>query len=61
VFVWNYQSQEDIRCLPKVDSALLAESLKGEVDVYVQAVMTDAPDRQWIAGSEEQVSVLSAG
>lgn len=48
---------------PRVDPAQLAESLKGEVDAYFQAVMTavnDAPDGQWIAGSEEQVRDLSA-
>jgi len=48
---------------PKVVPVQLAESLKVEADAYFQAVMTavnDAPDGQWIAGSEEQVRDLSA-
>ncbi len=48
---------------PKVDSAQLADALKHEFDAYARAVMdavNDAPDGQWIGGSEEQVRDLSA-
>lgn len=48
---------------PKVDPAQLVDALKQEFDAYAQAVMTavnDAPDGQWIGGSEEQVRELSA-
>ena len=48
---------------PRVDAGELANALKNEFDAYAQAVMTvvnDAPDGQWIGGSEEQVRELSA-
>ena len=48
---------------PKVDPTQLADALKDEFDAYVQAVMTavnEAPDGQWIGGSEEQVRDLAA-
>jgi GTP cyclohydrolase I len=41
----------------------LVESMKDEIEQYVKEVMAavnDAPDGEWIAGSEERVRNLSA-
>ena len=48
---------------PKVDPEQLPEALRNEFDMYARAVMqavNEAPDGQWIGGSEEQVRDLSA-
>jgi len=47
----------------RVSPQQFAESMKREFEEYAQRVMeavNDAPDGQWIAGSEEQVRELSA-
>jgi len=43
---------------PKVHPEEFIESMRGEVEQYLKQVMeavNDAPDGNWIAGSEEQV------
>ena len=48
---------------PKVDPKQFVESCREEMEAHLQAVMqavNDAPDGEWIAGSEEQVRDLSA-
>jgi hypothetical protein len=48
---------------PKVLPQQFAESMKQEFEEFAKQVMeavNDAPDGQWIAGSEEQVRDLSA-
>lgn len=43
---------------PKVSPEAFAESMREEVDQYLKQMMqavNDAPDGNWIAGSEEQV------
>ena len=48
---------------PKVDPKQFVESFREEMEAHLQAVMqavNDAPDGEWIAGSEEQVRDLSA-
>jgi hypothetical protein len=48
---------------PKVPPQAFAESMRGEMEQYVQQVMeavNDAPDGAWIAGSEEQVREITA-
>jgi hypothetical protein len=48
---------------PKVSPQQFAESMKQEFEEFAKQVMeavNDAPDGQWIAGSEEQVRDLSA-
>ena len=48
---------------PRVSPQQFAESMKGEFEEFAKQVMevvNDAPDGQWIAGSEEQVRDLSA-
>jgi len=48
---------------PRVSPEQFAESMKQEFEQYAKEVMeavNDAPDGQWIAGSEEQVRQLSA-
>ena len=48
---------------PQVSPQQFAESMKGEFEEFAKQVMeavNDAPDGQWIAGSEEQVRDLSA-
>jgi hypothetical protein len=48
---------------PRVSPQQFAESMKEEVEEFAKQVMeavNDAPDGQWIAGSEEQVRNLCA-
>ena len=48
---------------PRVSPQQFAESMKGEFEEFAKQVMeavNDAPDGEWIAGSEEQVRDLSA-
>ena len=48
---------------PRVSPQQFAESMKQEFEEFAKEVMeavNDAPDGQWIAGSEEQVRDLSA-
>jgi len=48
---------------PRVSPQQFAESMKQEVEEFAKQVMeavNDAPDGQWIAGSEEQVRDLCA-
>jgi hypothetical protein len=48
---------------PRVPPQQLAESMKQEFEEFASKVMdavNDAPDGQWIAGSEEQVRDLCA-
>jgi sugar-specific transcriptional regulator TrmB len=48
---------------PRVPPEELVESMKDEIEQYVKEVMTavnEAPDGEWIAGSEERVRNLSA-
>jgi hypothetical protein len=48
---------------PRVSPEQFAESMKQEFEQFAKEVMeavNDAPDGQWIAGSEEQVRELSA-
>jgi hypothetical protein len=48
---------------PRVSSQEFADSMKQEFEEFAKRVMdavNDAPDGQWIAGSEEQVRDLSA-
>jgi hypothetical protein len=48
---------------PRVPPQEFAESMKQEFEEFAKEVMeavNDAPDGQWIAGSEEQVRDLSA-
>ena len=48
---------------PRVSPQQFAESMKQEIEQYVKEVMeavNQAPDGEWIAGSEEQVRDLSA-
>jgi hypothetical protein len=48
---------------PRVPPEQLVESMKEEVEQYVKEVMetvNQAPDGEWIAGSEERVRNLSA-
>ena len=48
---------------PRVPSQQFAESMKQEFEEFATQVMdavNDAPDGQWIAGSEEQVRDLCA-
>lgn len=48
---------------PRVSPEQFAESMKPEFEQFAKEVMeavNDAPDGQWIAGSEEQVRDLSA-
>jgi hypothetical protein len=47
----------------RVSPQQFAESMKGEFEEFAKQVMeavNDAPDGQWIAGSEEQVRELCA-
>jgi len=44
---------------PKVDPKQFVESFRVEMEAHLQAV-NEAPDGEWIAGSEEQVRDLSA-
>ena len=48
---------------PRVSPQQFAESMRQEFEEFAKEVMeavNDAPDGQWIAGSEEQVRDLSA-
>lgn len=48
---------------PKVAPASLVSALEQEMQQYLHSVMravNDAPDGEWISGSEEQVRDLSA-
>ena len=48
---------------PRVSPQQFAESMKGEFEEFARDVMeavNNAPDGQWIAGSEEQVRDLCA-
>ncbi len=48
---------------PRVPPEQFAESMKQEMEKYLKEVMdavNQAPDGQWIAGSEERVRDLSA-
>lgn len=48
---------------PRVSPEQFAESMKQEFEQFAKEVMeavNDAPDGQWIVGSEEQVRQLSA-
>ncbi len=49
--------------VPKVSPKQLSEALRTETESFVESVMeavNEAPDGEWIAGSEEQVRDLSA-
>ena len=48
---------------PKVSPDVFVESMRDEVEEYLKQIMeavNDAPDGNWIAGSEEQVRDISA-
>jgi hypothetical protein len=48
---------------PRVSPQQFAESMKDDIEQFAKQVMeavNDAPDGEWIAGSEEQVRDLSA-
>jgi hypothetical protein len=48
---------------PKVSPEAFAESMRGEVEQHLKEMMqavNDAPDGNWIAGSEEQVRDIAA-
>ena len=48
---------------PRVSPEEFVESMRGEVDEYLTQIMeavNEAPDGEWIAGSEEQVRDLAA-
>jgi hypothetical protein len=48
---------------PRVPPEQFVESMKGEMEQYLREVMeavNQAPDGEWIAGSEERVRDLSA-
>jgi hypothetical protein len=48
---------------PRVSPQQFSESMKGEFEEFAKQVMeavNDAPDGEWIAGSEEQVRDLCA-
>jgi hypothetical protein len=48
---------------PRVSPQQFADSMKQEIEEFAKEVMdavNDAPDGQWIAGSEEQVRDLCA-
>ena len=48
---------------PKVSPESFAESMHDEIEKYLKQIMeavNDAPDGNWIAGSEEQVRDISA-
>jgi hypothetical protein len=48
---------------PKVPPDAFVESMRDEVEQYLKQVMeavNDAPDGNWIAGSEEQVRDIAA-
>ena len=48
---------------PRVSPQQFAESMKGEFEEFAKQVMeavNNAPDGEWIVGSEEQVRDLSA-
>jgi hypothetical protein len=48
---------------PRVSPEQFADSMKQEIDEFAKQVMeavNDAPDGEWIAGSEEQVRDLCA-
>ena len=47
----------------KVDPKQFSESMKAQTDSYLESVVqavNSAPDREWIAASEEQVRTFSA-
>jgi hypothetical protein len=49
--------------LPRVPPEEFVESMRGEVDEYLEQIMeavNAAPDGEWIVGSEEQVRDLVA-
>jgi hypothetical protein len=66
--VWVYEQiparqENKMETSPRVSPQQFAESMKGEFEEFAKQVMeavNDAPDGQWIAGSEEQVRDLSA-
>jgi hypothetical protein len=48
---------------PKVSSEAFADSMREEFEQYLKLIMdavNDAPDGNWIAGSEEQVRDITA-
>jgi hypothetical protein len=48
---------------PKVSPEAFAQSMRDEVDQYLKQMMeavNDAPDGNWIGGSEEQVRDIAA-
>jgi len=52
-----------MRLTPRVPPEQFVESMKDEIEQYVKEVMeavNEAPDGEWIAGSEERVRDLSA-
>jgi hypothetical protein len=64
---WSHREDEKMdaasKVSPKVSPKQLAESLRPEVESFLESVMdavNEAPDGEWIVGSEEQVRNLSA-
>lgn len=48
---------------PKADSKQFVEALRSEMETFLDSVMeavNEAPDGEWIAGSEERVRDMSA-
>jgi hypothetical protein len=48
---------------PRVSPEQFAESMRGEVEQYLKQIMdvvNQAPDGEWISGSEEQVRDIAA-
>ena len=57
------RKEHEMETSPRVSPQEFAESMKQEFEEFAEKVMeavNDAPDGQWIAGSEEQVRDLSA-
>ena len=60
---WSRREDDKMDAGSKVSPKQLVESLRPEVESYLEAVMqavNEAPDGEWIAGSEEDVRNLSA-
>jgi hypothetical protein len=57
------RKEYEMKTSPRVSPQQFAESMKQEFEEFAAKVMeavNDAPDGQWITGSEEQVRDLSA-
>ena len=60
---WIPRKEHDMKPSPQVPPEELFESMKDEIEQYVKKVMeavNQAPDGEWLAGSEERVRDLSA-